>query len=171
MERIMDRNLRKDVEDHGKKERTLAFPGVPVVECRKRNGGVGKRMKRIGKSGGKRKQIDPEQIARIQRNEAILNELSPALRNAEDSLSRLASLLPEAEKLAAYYGSEDWKQDFSADERGLLPDGLNRGVLSEDAVYDLLERLAAFKPLLNEYAETESRDEPKGEDQDAEHLS
>ena len=29
-------------------------------------------------------------------------------------------------------------EDFEADEQGLLPPGLKRGVLSEDAVYDLL---------------------------------
>ena len=29
-------------------------------------------------------------------------------------------------------------EDFEADEQGLLPTGLKRGVLSEDAVWDLL---------------------------------
>ncbi|MBK6087256.1 DUF4298 domain-containing protein, partial [Ruminococcus difficilis] len=29
--------------------------------------------------------------------------------------------------------------DFAADEAGLLPKGLKRGVLSEDGIYNLLE--------------------------------
>ena len=41
--------------------------------------------------------------------------------------------------LAGYYGSSAWKRDFAADERGLLPKELARGVLSEDELYNLLE--------------------------------
>lgn len=42
-------------------------------------------------------------------------------------------------ELEAYYGSEEWKQDFADDEAGRLPHSLKRGVLSEDAVWNLLE--------------------------------
>lgn len=41
--------------------------------------------------------------------------------------------------LSDYYGSDAWKRDFAAEEAGLLPDGLKRGVLSEDGLYHLLE--------------------------------
>ncbi|MBP3747571.1 MAG: DUF4298 domain-containing protein [Ruminococcus sp.] len=41
--------------------------------------------------------------------------------------------------LSDYYGSAAWKRDFAADEAGLLPQDLKRGVLSEDGVYDLIE--------------------------------
>ena len=44
----------------------------------------------------------------------------------------------ELQKLSAYYGSERWMQDFEDDEAGRLPASLKRGVLSEDAAYDLL---------------------------------
>jgi hypothetical protein len=40
--------------------------------------------------------------------------------------------------LEAYYGSDAWMKDYEADEQGKLPDDLKRGVLSEDAVYDLI---------------------------------
>ena len=46
-------------------------------------------------------------------------------------------VLAELEK---YYTSDAWKRDFAADEAGLLPMELKRGVLSEDGIYDLLER-------------------------------
>ena len=34
---------------------------------------------------------------------------------------------------------EAWKKDFAADEAGLLPQGLKRGVLSEDGIYNILQ--------------------------------
>ena len=42
-------------------------------------------------------------------------------------------------ELSAYYISDAWKRDFAADEAGLLPKDLKRGVLSEDGIYNLLE--------------------------------
>lgn len=42
--------------------------------------------------------------------------------------------------LSEYYTSALWKQDFADDEAGLLPQDLKRGVLSEDGVYNLLEK-------------------------------
>ena len=42
-------------------------------------------------------------------------------------------------QLSDYYGSSAWKRDFAADEAGLLPKSLKRGVLSEDGIHDLLE--------------------------------
>lgn len=48
---------------------------------------------------------------------------------------------PEAlRQLAEYYSSPAWKLDFAADEAGLLPKDLKRGVLSEDGIYNLLEK-------------------------------
>jgi hypothetical protein len=44
------------------------------------------------------------------------------------------------EELSDYYGSPAWKRDFAADEAGLLPKDLKRGVLSEDGIYLLLEK-------------------------------
>ncbi len=41
-------------------------------------------------------------------------------------------------ELSAYYGSQDWWDDFHASENGELPDDLKCGVLSEDGVYNVL---------------------------------
>ena len=49
---------------------------------------------------------------------------------------------PDAEKLRLleeYYTSGQWREDYEADENGELPPDLKRGVLSQDALYDLLE--------------------------------
>ncbi len=51
---------------------------------------------------------------------------------------------PDPEKLRlleAYLTSGEWQEDYEADERGELPPDLKRGVLAQDALYDLLEEL------------------------------
>ena len=40
--------------------------------------------------------------------------------------------------LTEYYDGGQWLRDYQADEAGLLPHDLKRGVLSEDGVYNLL---------------------------------
>ena len=47
--------------------------------------------------------------------------------------------------MSDYYGSDAWKQDFAADSAGLLPQDLKRGILSEDAVWSLLEDVRDLK--------------------------
>ncbi len=78
-----------------------------------------------------------EQIKRIAHLEQILTK-------AEDAIQTLLALRPQIEALSAYYGSKDWFADYDADRAGLLPKDLKRGVLSEDAVYDLLMQYRSF---------------------------
>lgn len=54
-------------------------------------------------------------------------------------------VLPDLKELEAYYTSPEWKEDYAADEAGLLPAGLKRGVLSQDGINDLLERFQDLK--------------------------
>ncbi len=55
--------------------------------------------------------------------------------------------------LKEYYGSEQWKLDFSADEAGEFPAELKRGVLSEDGIWDLLEEHSEIAGTVAELAE------------------
>lgn len=68
-----------------------------------------------------------EQIKRIAYYENIM-------QRAENGSAELLGELSE------YYGSAAWKRDFAADEAGLLPQKLKRGVLSEDGIYNLLHQ-------------------------------
>ena len=43
--------------------------------------------------------------------------------------------------LMQYYESGQWLHDYELDEKGLLPQTLKRGVLAQDGVYDLLDRI------------------------------
>ena len=49
-------------------------------------------------------------------------------------------LQSEIRKLEEYYTSQQWKDDFALDEAGEFPENLKRGVLSEDGIYNVLER-------------------------------
>ncbi len=85
-----------------------------------------------------------EQIDRIRENEARLDRVSAACALLAKALETYAAAQPDARALAAYYGSEEWKRDFADEEKGLLPDGLKRGVLSEDEAYDVLSENRAL---------------------------
>ena len=80
-----------------------------------------------------------DRIARIRGMEAALNEALTAVRGLDEALERYAAAQDAVRKLSAYYGSDDWKADFAADEAGELPRDLPRGVLSEDGIWDVLE--------------------------------
>lgn len=67
-----------------------------------------------------------DRIERVQKYERLFDE---ALEHPDaDKLKRLE----------AYYTSGEWRDDYIADENGELPPNLKRGVLSQDALYDLL---------------------------------
>jgi hypothetical protein len=58
----------------------------------------------------------------------------------EDMMHQAENGDPEVLRhLSDYYNSDAWKRDFAADEAGLLPKDLKRGVLYEDGIYALLE--------------------------------
>ena len=79
------------------------------------------------------------QLQRIAYYEAIMQELSRALRMENTSNEDLELLRSKADELGNYLSSDTWKKDFDDDEAGHLPEGLKRGVLSEDGIYNLLE--------------------------------
>ena len=80
-----------------------------------------------------------EQLQRIRKMERHLNRASAALKRLSSALDKYDETKKDIAALASYYGSDDWKQDFAADEAGRLPKNLKRGVLSEDGIWNLLE--------------------------------
>ena len=83
----------------------------------------------------------PEYMIRICDMQEILDRANYLLDNKGDLKERQ----PLIEKLEAYYTSQQWKDDFALDEDGELPDSLKRGVLSEDGIYNVLERFNDLK--------------------------
>jgi hypothetical protein len=80
-------------------------------------------------------------ITRITEMEAILDHANSLLNQEDFSRKALTDYLPQIKRLEEYYEGPLWKEDFFLDEQGKLPFDLKRGVLSEDAIYDLLDRV------------------------------
>ena len=78
------------------------------------------------------------QIERIKKMESYLDEAGAAITELAEAMDRYEKVQSKYYKLENYYGSTKWIDDFEADEAGKLPADLKRGVLSEDAVYNLI---------------------------------
>ena len=78
------------------------------------------------------------QLKRIQEMEKLLNESREALDAYDKALQDFKSVQEKIGKLEAYYTSKKWIKDFEDYEAGKIPKQLPCGVLSEDAVYNLL---------------------------------
>ncbi|MBO4837238.1 MAG: DUF4298 domain-containing protein [Clostridia bacterium] len=76
---------------------------------------------------------------RIRTMESRLDRLTEGLKGLEETAASFQGIRHAAEELDAYYGSPLWRQDLEADEAGLLPAGLPRGVLSEDGIWNALD--------------------------------
>ena len=78
------------------------------------------------------------QIERITYMEQILDETAEAVSSLSEALEKYSAVQEKLQELISYYSSEQWRQDFDDDSAGKIPSSLKRGVLSEDAVYNLL---------------------------------
>lgn len=90
---------------------------------------------RDGKTFPRFQRISREQ--RIAFYEEIFNELQAA----DPAAGISGELQSKCRFLEEYYISGEWREDYEADEAGQVSPDLKRGVLSQDGVYDLLERL------------------------------
>lgn len=94
-----------------------------------------------------------EQTERISRMERFLVEASAAAAALDQALDRHVAAQAGLTELEAYYEDGRWMEDFNADAAGRLPPELKRGVLSEDAVYDLLTSSMELKARLRKLGE------------------
>ena len=96
------------------------------------------------------------QIERITKMESILQQAADTLGQFSSMLEGYEAIQDQITELKAYYGSQEWRDDFACDEAGLLPPDLRRGVLSEDEVFDLLllnrELLARMCKIMREHS-------------------
>ena len=85
--------------------------------------------------------------------EQILNEAADAVKVMEAALDQYEAVQERMGELIRYYESPQWMADFEADNAGLIPKDLKRGVLSEDGVYNLLEELQELRERLKQNAD------------------
>lgn len=79
-----------------------------------------------------------KQIQCISEMEERFDRASAAMKLFSSELDKFETMLEDVLMLDKYYGSGNWWQDKTDDEAGRLPADLKRGVLSEDAIWDLL---------------------------------
>jgi hypothetical protein len=82
-----------------------------------------------------------EQIERIRYMEELLDETEKVIRKLSVAIEDYEKIKDKINELESYYESPLWKIDYEDDEAGKLPKDLKRGVLSQDAVYNLLSEL------------------------------
>lgn len=90
------------------------------------------------------------QIERITYMEQILDETAEAVSSLSEALEKYSAVQDKLQELISYYGSEQWRQDFDDDSAGKIPSNLKRGVLSEDAVYNLLADVTRLEDQMKE---------------------
>ncbi len=96
-----------------------------------------------------------ERCARIRKAELLYDEVKRAAGNLDGALDAFAASGDKIRALEEYLSGE-WRDDFESDERGELPARLKRGVLSEDALYDLLADCDRLSKILNAARENEA---------------
>ena len=79
-------------------------------------------------------------MQRIREMEQCLDRATKAVADMEKALADYQAALPDIAMLSACPNSDERRRDLADDERGLLPHDLKRGVLSEDGIWNLLER-------------------------------
>ena len=89
-----------------------------------------------------------QQIVRIRKMEGRLNRALAAVKRLTAALDKWEATQEDIAALDEYYSNGEWRKDFDDDEAGRLPQDLKRGVLSEDAVWNLLSDCKELKTRL-----------------------
>ena len=79
-------------------------------------------------------------MGRIEDNEKRLDNLNKVVLSLDKHLDDFEDIIHEYYELNEYYGSKEWLQDKEDLENGKIKD-VKAGVLSEDAVWNLDERI------------------------------
>jgi hypothetical protein len=77
---------------------------------------------------------------RVARNSSKFKRAEEAIKEAEIGVDMLLDAWDDICSLSEYMDSGQWKEDFEADERGEISKEIDRGVLSEDGLYNALYR-------------------------------
>ena len=89
-------------------------------------------------------------VQRISAMEAAFDRTAEAVRSLSEALDAYETIKGDIDRLTEYLDSGAWREDFEADEAGLVPRDLKRGVLSEDGLYNLLGDIVAIHEQVQE---------------------
>ena len=77
---------------------------------------------------------------RVLKYEELFNKIEKVVSNLERNLEEYNSIKRDIDKLNKYYGSKNWYKDIEE-----YDGSYNAGVLSEDGIWHLLERISDLK--------------------------
>ncbi len=98
-----------------------------------------------------------EQIERISKMEERLNKVNKVIQELSSALEKYQSVRNDIQILNEYLGSKEWRSDLQADEDGLLLQNLNRGVLSEDGIWNTIEANRELLEKINKFVNRQQK--------------
>ena len=94
-------------------------------------------------------------IDRIKENEERLDNVLLSIKDLDKALNNFINNKGNIKKLNKYYGSKNWFKDKELFESGKIKN-IKAGVLSEDAVWDMLEDINSLlknmKNIIKDYS-------------------
>jgi nitroimidazol reductase NimA-like FMN-containing flavoprotein (pyridoxamine 5'-phosphate oxidase superfamily) len=86
-----------------------------------------------------------ERILRVREMECRFDAVQTAMAQGNDAALLDPDVIGMLQTLTQYYESGQWLEDYERDEQGEFPAELKRGVLSQDALYDLLCKIGEMQ--------------------------
>jgi hypothetical protein len=72
--------------------------------------------------------------------ESILGRALQKMDDLQRKIEEYRDFQAQIRRLEAYYTGPQWKKDLAMEEAGKFPEKLKRGVLSQDGIWNMLER-------------------------------
>ncbi len=94
-------------------------------------------------------------LRRIAEMELALDRAAAAAEALDAALAAWEDAQGDFAALANYMDGGEWLKDYLADEEGLIPRDMKRGVLSQDALYDLLTDQARLRGRMRELGQVQ----------------
>ena len=128
----------KVVNAQGKLAENYAFGGLKFQKMRLEADGIIVNNDKVDLKKYQWNYEDDERLLRIIKMERYFDELLAENLRTRGLYSASKTLQEKLNALKSYYQNGLWLEDYESDERGELPRGLKRGVLSQDALYNFL---------------------------------
>lgn len=80
--------------------------------------------------------------------ELRMERVAAAVRQLDEAVDLFCRLRADIRQLEEYYHQGLWLHDFADDEAGLLPKDMLRGVLSEDGLWNLLDKCSEIETMI-----------------------
>ena len=129
MSRETDADRKQFLEEPGRDDRTERIP-----ECEEKRDSIS------GKEASEKCHTFENVPRHLYEMEEILNEALKKMDELERKIAEYEAFQDRIRKLEAYYTGPQWKEDYAMEEAGMFPEDLSRGVLSQDGIWNMLER-------------------------------